>query len=99
MILSTYDTDGVRITGFTGSTPSFSSSTDFYTNNAWSGAETVAGSDEAIVRFNTLKHYSTNMSTGYLPVGPDLNKIDAVFLISSSPRTQIKTGSYILFVL
>jgi hypothetical protein len=70
---STYDTDGVRITGFTGSTPSFSSSTDFYTNNAWSGAETVAGTDEAIVRFNTLKHYSTNLSTGYLPVGPDLN--------------------------
>ncbi len=70
---STFDTDGVRITGLTGATPSFSSSTDYYVDNAWSGAETVAGTDEAIVRFNTLKHYSTNLSSGYLPVGPDLN--------------------------
>jgi hypothetical protein len=70
---STFDTDGVRVTGFSGATPSFSNSTDFYVDNAWSGAETVAGTDEAIVRFNTLKHFTTDLSSGYLPVGPDLN--------------------------
>jgi hypothetical protein len=69
---STFDTDGVRITGFSGATPSFSSSTDYYVDNAWSGAVTVAGTDEAIVRFNTLKHFATDLSSGYLPVGPDL---------------------------
>lgn len=70
---STFDTDGVRVTGFSGATPSFSNSTDFYVDNAWSGAVTVAGTDEAIVRFNTLKHFTTDLSSGYLPVGPDLN--------------------------
>jgi hypothetical protein len=33
----------------------------------------VAGTDEAIVRWGTLRHLNTiNFSTGYLPVGPDL---------------------------
>lgn len=70
---STFDTDGVRITGFSGATPAFSGSTDYYVNNAWSGAVTVAGTDEAIVRYNTLKHFTTDLSSGYLPAGPDLN--------------------------
>jgi len=70
---STFDTDGVRITGFSGATPSFSNSTDYYVDNAWSGAVTVAGTDEAIVRFNTLKHFTTDLSSGYLPSGPDLS--------------------------
>ena len=69
-----FDTDGVRIvTGFSGSTPAFSNSQDYFASNAWSGAVTIAGTDEAVVRYGNLQHYDTNLSTGYLPVGPNLN--------------------------
>ena len=44
-----------------------------YTANAWSGAVTVAGTSEAINRFDTVQHFDTNLSSGYLPAGPDLN--------------------------
>lgn len=67
-----FDTDGLRITGFTGATPTFNSATDYYSSNYWSGAVTVAGTDEAIVRYNQLEHFDTDLSTGYLPAGPDL---------------------------
>ena len=72
---ATHDDDGLRITGFSsaGDNPSFSSSTNYYTGSAWSGAETVAGTQEAITRWGTLKHFTTDLSSGYLPVGPDLN--------------------------
>jgi hypothetical protein len=33
----------------------------------------VAGTNEAIARFGTIKHFTTDLSSGYLPVGPDLN--------------------------
>ena len=33
----------------------------------------MAGTREAISRFGTIKHFTTNLSSGYLPVGPDLN--------------------------
>lgn len=69
---STYSTNATRVSGLSGLT-SFSGSTDFYVNNAWSGAVTVAGTSEAIVRFNTVKHFTTDLSSGYLPVGPDLS--------------------------
>ncbi len=59
-------------TSGSGNTPAFSNSTNFYTANAWSGAVTVAGTDQAIVRYGVLKHYAVDLSTGYLPVGPDL---------------------------
>jgi hypothetical protein len=70
-----HDDDALRITGFGSSsdTPSFNSATNYYTSNAWSGAVTVAGTTEAISRFGTIKHFTTNLSSGYLPVGPDLN--------------------------
>ncbi len=66
---------GKRITGFsgTGDTPTIASATNFFTSNAWSGAQTVAGTSEAIIRLGTLQHYTEDLSTGYLPVGPDLN--------------------------
>ena len=69
-----FDDDGVRITGFgsAGDTPAFNSATNYYTGNAWSGAETIAGTSEAVNRFNTIKHYDTDLSSNYLPVGPDL---------------------------
>lgn len=60
-------------TGWTGANPVFNSSINYFVNNAWSGAVTVAGTDEAIVRFNVLSHFITDLSTGYLPIGPNLN--------------------------
>tara|TARA_R110000803_G_scaffold42597_2_gene91239 strand:+ start:38815 stop:42135 length:3321 start_codon:yes stop_codon:yes gene_type:complete len=72
---ATHDDDGLRVTGFsgTGDTPTIAGATNFYTSNAWSGAVTVAGTSEAIVRLGTLEHYDTDLSSGYLPAGPDLN--------------------------
>ena len=72
---ATHDDDAKRITGFSGSTdnPTFSSSTNYYTGNQWSGAVTVAGTQEAITRFGTLSHFTTDLSSGILPAGPDLN--------------------------
>jgi len=72
---ATHDDDAKRITGFsgTGDTPSFSSSTNYYTANQWSGAQTVAGTSEAITRWGTLSHFTTDLSSGILPAGPDLN--------------------------
>ena len=72
---STHTDDALRISGFGSSsdTPSFNSATNYYTSNAWSGAVTVAGTTEAISRFGTIKHFTTDLSSGYLPVGPDLN--------------------------
>lgn len=71
---ATFDDDGLRITGFgsASDTPAFDNSVDNYTANAWSGAETIAGTSEAVVRWNTLQHFDTDLSSGYLPVGPDL---------------------------
>ena len=72
---ATHDDDAVRVTGFgsASDTPSFNSATNFYTGSAWSGAVTVAGTSEAITRLGTLQHNTTDFSTGFLPVGPDLN--------------------------
>lgn len=70
---STYNDDAVRITGFTGVNPAFSNSTNYYTGSVWSGAQTIAGTDEAVIRYGVLQHYTTDLSSGYLPIGPDLN--------------------------
>ena len=76
---ATYDDDAVRISGLgsASDTPAFSDA-DYYTNNAWTGAVTVAGTQEAIVRptstsAGTMQHYTTDLSSGHLPAGPDLN--------------------------
>ena len=55
-----------------GNTPAFSGSINYYTSNAWTGAQTIAGTPEAVVRYGVLKHYAVDLSTGYLPAGPDL---------------------------
>ena len=73
---ATHDDDGLRITGFSSSadTPAFDSSVNNYSANVWSGAITIAGTQEAVNRFGTLKHFTTDLSgTAYLPTGPDLN--------------------------
>jgi len=72
-----FDDDAVRIAGFgslSGDTPALfdSSNANYYTDSAWSGAVTVAGTNEAISRFGTIKHFTTDLSSGYLPAGPDL---------------------------
>jgi hypothetical protein len=71
---SVYDDDGLRITGLgsAADNPAFNSATNYYTDNAWSGAETIAGTQEAVVRWGTLDHFTTDFSSGYLPSGPDL---------------------------
>ena len=72
---SVYTDAGLRITGFgaASNTPAFTGSTNFYTGNAWTGAQTIAGTQEAVIRYGNLQHYTTNLSSGYLPIGPDLN--------------------------
>ena len=71
---ATHDDDGLRITGFPSSdNPSFSSSTNYYTGSVWSGSQTIAGTQEAVTRFGTLSHFTTDLSSGILPAGPDLN--------------------------
>jgi hypothetical protein len=71
---SVYTDNALRITGFgaASNTPAFSGSTNYYTGNAWSGVQTIAGTQEAVDRYGVVKHYVTDLSTGYLPVGPDL---------------------------
>jgi len=73
---STYDDDGVRVFDFssdTTDTPSFTGSTNFYTNSVYSESSDpgVSGTKEATVRLGVLKHDVTDYSSGYLPVGPD----------------------------
>lgn len=63
----------IVISGASGATPAYVGSTNYYTGGLWSGAVTIAGTDEAVVRFNQLKNFATDLSTGYLPVGPDLS--------------------------
>jgi len=73
---ATFDDDGVRIFDFnaaTATTPSFSASTNFYTNSPYTeGADPgVAGTKEATVRLGVIQHHTVNYSTGFLPAGPN----------------------------
>ena len=70
----TYTDDGKRISDFlseTTDTPAFNGSTNFYTNNLFTGAVAVQGTKEATIQFGTLKYFTTDLSTGHLPVGPN----------------------------
>jgi hypothetical protein len=71
---SVYTDNGLRITGFdsASNTPAFSGSTNYYTGNVWTGVQTIAGTQNAVDRYGVIKHFVTDLSTGYLPVGPDL---------------------------
>ena len=55
-----------------GNTPAFANTINYYTSNVWSGAQTIANTPEAVVRYGVLTNYVVNLSTGYLPVGPNL---------------------------
>ena len=71
-----FDDDGVRIFDFsaaTTDTPSYTNSTNFYTNSLYteSADPGVSGTKEATVRLGVIKYDVTDYSTGYLPAGPD----------------------------
>lgn len=71
-----YDDDGIRIFDLSSlniNTPSYSNTVNFYTNNVYSESADpgVSGTQEASVRFGSIKHDTTNYGIGYLPVGPD----------------------------
>jgi hypothetical protein len=71
-----FDDDAVRIFDFsadTTDTPSYTNSTNFYTNSVYgeSADPGVSGTKEATIRLGVLKHDVTDYSTGYLPAGPD----------------------------
>lgn len=69
-----YITDNaIRIADFVADStdnPTIVGATD-YTATPFTGAVSVSGTQEATVRWGTLKHDTTDYSTGYLPVGPD----------------------------
>ena len=70
----TYTDDGKRISDFlseTTDTPSFTSSTNFYTNSLFTGAVAVAGTQEATTRWGDIKHFITDLTIDYLPAGPN----------------------------
>jgi hypothetical protein len=55
------------------STPIYANTgTNYYGSSAFSSTSTVAGTTEAVVRWGNLRVNTTNYSTGYLPVGPNL---------------------------
>ena len=71
-----YTDDGVRIfdlSSATTNTPSYTSSTNFYTNSVYgeSSDPGVSGTKEATIRLGVLKYDVTDYSSGYLPAGPD----------------------------
>ena len=71
-----FDDDGVRVFNFssdTTDTPSYTDTTNFYTNSLYSESADpgVSGTKEATIRLGVLKHDVTDYSSGYLPAGPD----------------------------
>ena len=71
-----YTDDGVRVfdlSSATTNTPSYTSSTNFYTNSVYgeSSDPGVSGTKEATIRLGVLKYDVTDYSSGYLPAGPD----------------------------
>lgn len=73
---STYDDDGVRIFDFSAATtdnPSYTSSTNFYTNSLYTESSDpgVSGTKEATVRIGQIKHDVTDYSSGFFPAGPN----------------------------
>ncbi len=93
-----FDNDAKRIHSLTGGAVTFSNSTDYFADNAFTGAQTVAGTSEAIVRYDTLKHFTTDLSSGYLPAGPDLStgRSGAQHFVFAFKRTTVSRFSITL---
>jgi PKD repeat protein len=72
----TYSDNGKRVVisntgGPLDATPAFNSATNYYTTQVFTGATTVDGTNEAVVRWGAIKNVTTDF-TNYLPAGPDL---------------------------
>jgi hypothetical protein len=88
-----YTDDGKRITDFladTTDTPSYTGSTNFYTNAVYTNASDpgVSGTKEASVLYNILKHDTTDHS-GVLPVGPDRSSDTGTQYFTFAFRRQV----------
>jgi hypothetical protein len=89
----TYTDDGKRITDFlsdTTDTPSYTGSTNFYTNALYTNASDpgVAGTKEASVLYNVLKHDTTDHS-GVLPAGPNRSSDTGTQYFTFAFRRQV----------
>lgn len=90
----TFTDDGVRIFDFnteTIDTPSYTSSTNFYTNSVYTESSDpgVEGTQEATIRLGVLKHDVTDYSSGYLPVGPDRSADTGTQYLTFAFRRQV----------
>ena len=64
----------IAVNTFSGQNPTFANTgSNYYTGSAWSGAVTIAGTDEAVIRWGNLTVNTTDYSSNYLPVGPNLS--------------------------
>lgn len=75
---SFYDDDGIRVFDFssdTTDTPSYTGSTNFYTNDVYteSADPGISTTREAVLRIGNITHDETDYSSGYLPAGPNLS--------------------------
>ena len=77
---SNYTDDGVRIfdfgvSGIGSDTPSYTGSTNFYTNNVYTESSDpgISTTTEAVIRLGNITHDITDYSSDYLPAGPDLS--------------------------
>lgn len=73
----TYSDAGKRVIvdntgGPSDATPAFDSTINYYTARAFTGATTIAGTNEAVTRWGVIKNITTDF-TDYLPAGPDLS--------------------------
>ena len=87
-----YTDSGKRVADFlssTTSTPAITGSTNYYTNDLFTGAESVSGTKEATVRFGTLQNDQTDYSTGFLPVGPDRSSDTGTQYFTFAFRRQV----------
>jgi len=87
-----YTDAGLRVADFlsaTTDTPTFNGATNFYTNNLFSGAVAVSGTQEAGIRWGVLKHDTTDYSSGFLPVGPDRSSDTGTQYFTFAFRRQV----------
>ena len=63
------------MSGIGSDTPSYTSSTNFYTNNVYTESSDpgISTTTEAVIRLGNITHDITDYSSDYLPAGPDLS--------------------------
>lgn len=94
---SFYTDNGKRIiTGWSGDNPVFSSTTNYFVDNAFVGNINIEGTDEAVVRWGVLAPNNTDYSS-YLPEGPDLSLNPTTQYIRVAFRRQTLANFYVTF--